>query len=78
MMIPVVFKDSNRKGYIMGLEGGSKVKSTGCSYRGLGFNSQHPFSGSQPPVSPVPEDLMPSSALHRDQVHTWQIDIHAD
>lgn len=34
-----------------------------------GFNSSHPHGSSQPPVTLVPEDLMPSSGLHRDQAY---------
>ena len=36
------------------------VKSIGCSSRGPEFNSQHPHGGSQPSVTPVLGDLMPS------------------
>ena len=39
---------------------GSMVKSTSCSSRGLGFNSQHPHGSSQLSVTPVPGDLTPS------------------
>ena len=42
-----------------GWRGGSAVKSTGCSSRGAGFNSQHPHGGSEPSVTPVPGDLDP-------------------
>lgn len=38
---------------------GSDVKSTVCSSRGPGFNSQGPHGGSQPSVALVPEDLKP-------------------
>lgn len=32
---------------------GSALRSTDCSFRGAGFDSQHPYRGSQPPVNPV-------------------------
>jgi hypothetical protein len=44
--------------------------------RGPEFDSQHPCGGSQPSITPVPEDLMPSSDLrpapstHMAQMHT--------
>lgn len=41
----------------------SSVKSTGCSPRGPRLNSQHLHGGSQASVTPVPWELMPSSAL---------------
>jgi hypothetical protein len=34
---------------------GSAIKSTDCSSRGLGFDSQHPDGGSHLPVTPVQE-----------------------
>ena len=51
---------------------GSGVKSTGCSYRGPRFNSLHPHGGSQPSITPVPGDPMPSSNLQGHQAHMWQ------
>ena len=48
-----------------GWRNGSGFKSTGCSCRGPGFDSQHPHGSSQVCASPVPGDLMPSSGLHR-------------
>jgi hypothetical protein len=39
------------------------VKNTVCSSRGPRFNSQHPHSGSQLLMTPVPGDLMLFSAL---------------
>lgn len=48
-----------------GQESHSVVKSTCCSHRGLEFRSQHPRRSSQHCVTPVPEDLMPSSGLCR-------------
>lgn len=35
------------------------VKSTGCSYRGSPFGSQHPYGGLQPSMTLVSENLMP-------------------
>lgn len=49
-------------------EDGRVVKSTGCSYVGTKFDSQHPHSDSQSPVTLVLRDLIPSSDLHRHQV----------
>lgn len=43
--------------------GGLVVKSTVCSSRGPGFDSSHLCGGSQPPVTPVPGDLLPASDL---------------
>jgi hypothetical protein len=43
-------------------------KSTGCSSRGPGFDSQHLHGGSQPPMTPVPGDLLAISGarvVHR-------------
>lgn len=45
-----------------GWRGGLKVRSSGCSYRGPSFSSQHPDSGSQPSVTPVTGDYLPSLA----------------
>jgi hypothetical protein len=47
------------------------VKNTGCSSKGSEFDSQHPYSGSQPSVTPVPGDLMSSSGLFGYQGHKW-------
>lgn len=49
------------------------VKSTDCSFRGPEFNSQHLHGGSQPSVSPGPEDLMSSSGLYGHCMHTVYI-----
>jgi hypothetical protein len=35
----------------------SMVKSTGCSHRGPGFDSQHPYGTQQSPAIPVPRAL---------------------
>ena len=40
-----------------GLRHGSAVVST---FRGLGFSPQHPHGGSQPSITPVPEDPVPT------------------
>jgi hypothetical protein len=42
---------------------GSVVKSTDHPSRGSGFGFHHPHGGSQPSVTPVPKDLIPSSDL---------------
>lgn len=55
-----------------------------CPYRGTGFDSQHPWCGSQRPVTPVPGDLTAVSNLcgyqaygtahtHRQNIHTHEI-----
>ena len=54
----------------------SAVKSILCSYRELRFNSQHPHSCSQPSVTLIPGDLMPSSVLQEYQVCTWYTYTH--
>lgn len=41
----------------------SMVKSSGCSCRGLGFESQRPHRGLKPSVAQIPRNLMPSSGL---------------
>jgi hypothetical protein len=46
------------------------VKSTCCSSRGTGFDSQDPHDGSRPSVAPVPGAPMPSSGLHGYQTYT--------
>jgi hypothetical protein len=45
---------------IAGARDGSVVKSTGCCFRGPGFNSQQPHSNSHLSVTPVPGNLTPS------------------
>lgn len=54
-----VKKTKNKTG---GWRDGSTVKSAWFC-RGLGFGSQHPHSGLQPPVTPVSRDLIRSSDL---------------
>lgn len=53
------------------------VKSSGCSYRGSGFCSQHLHGGSELSVPPVPGDPTPPSHLHGHQAHTWRADVHS-
>jgi hypothetical protein len=57
----------------------SAVKNTGCYCRGPGFDSQHPHSGSQVSITPVPEDPMPSFGFcrHCTYVIKRYIDIRA-
>ena len=52
------------------------IRSTGYSCRGHTFNFQHTHDGSQPSVTPVPRDLVPSSVLCRYCTH--MLHIHAD
>lgn len=51
----------------------SEVKSIGCSYRGPGFDFQHPYSGSQS----LYLLFQRIRYLHRNQAHTWRTDVHA-
>jgi hypothetical protein len=39
------------------------AKCAGCSFRRTEFNSQHAHGGSQPSITPVSGDLMPSPDL---------------
>jgi hypothetical protein len=48
---------------------GSVGKCTLCSFRGLGFGSQHPHDSSQPSKTPVPGNLVPSSGFCWHQVY---------
>lgn len=50
---------------------GSEVWSSCCSFRRPKFSSQHAHGGSQPPVTPVSGDPMPSSGLLRPQTCIW-------
>jgi hypothetical protein len=61
-----------------GWKDSSVVKTTGCSYRGLGFGSLHPHSILQPFIIPVPGDLMPFSGLLRPQAFMWYTYINAN
>lgn len=49
---------------------GSVVRSICCSCRGPEFDSQHLRDGSQPSVTPVPEDLTLPPELDRHVVYT--------
>lgn len=42
---------------------GSVVRSTVCSWRGLGFGFQHPYGSSQLPVTSIPGDWCPLASL---------------
>lgn len=54
----------------MGLEkDGSAVQNTGYSSKRTRFNSQHPYSGSQPSVTPVSADPNSFSGLHTSTRH---------
>lgn len=52
------------------------VKSTCYSPRGLELDSQHPSSGSQPFIAPVPATGHPLLASNKHQACTWFIDKH--
>lgn len=54
------------KTYIGGWRGGSAVKGTYSSFRGVVFGSQHPLGGSRPSITPDPEDPAPSSTPSSD------------
>lgn len=62
---------------VQGWKDGSVVKTTGCSYRGLRFGSQHPHNIVQPFIILVPGALTPSSGLLRHQVFMWYTNINA-
>ena len=49
------------------------VKSSCCSYRGPRFSSQHSHDSSQPSVTLVPGDQIPSSGLHGHYMHVVDI-----
>lgn len=60
-----------------GWKSGSVFKTTGCSYRGLGFGSLYPHSILQPLITPVPGDRIPFSGLLRHQALMWHTYINA-
>ena len=62
---------------VLGWRDGSVVKTTGCSSRRPKFCAQHPHGGPQMLVTPVPEDLIPSSGLCVHQAYTLCRDIHS-
>ena len=47
------------------------IKEHSSSYRGSRFNSQHPLVGSQPLITPVSWDAMPSFGLCKKQACMW-------
>lgn len=57
-----------------GLGRGLNSSSPGCSPEGLKFSPQFPH-GSKLSDAPVPEDVMPSSGLQRNQACKWWLDI---
>jgi hypothetical protein len=61
-----------------GQRDGSEFRSTYRSFRGPGFNSQHPNGSSQPSVTPVSGCLMTSSGLHGNytDIHACKTIIH--
>lgn len=52
------------------------MKSTCCSGRGLGFGSQNSHGSSQPSITLIRGDPVPSSDLYRHQACTWCTFIH--
>jgi hypothetical protein len=58
-------------------EGFSGVNPPCCLYRGCAFDSQHLPGGSQPSVTPVPEDLIGNSKLCWYEAPTWCLTVHA-
>ena len=54
--IPYIKELSCKNPIFQGWSHGSMVKSIGCSFRGPGFNSQHPHGSSQLSATAVPED----------------------
>lgn len=47
------------------------IKSTSCSCRQPGFNSQHPYDGLQPSLTPVLGDQWPPQVLGMHMVHIY-------
>lgn len=56
---------------------GLAVKSTNCSCRGPGSDSQHPHGSSQQSIIAVPKDLMTSFGICMHQTHMWYTYISA-
>ena len=54
-----------------------KTRELGCLFRGPEFNPKLPNGVSQPSMTPVPEDPMPSSDVLRHQPHRWYTVIYA-
>jgi hypothetical protein len=69
----ILYKDCSRRGW----RDNSMVKSTGCSSRGPGVNSQDPHGSSELSITSITGDLTSSVGLHRYQAHTWYTDIQA-
>jgi hypothetical protein len=63
MVVTSLCEHQDKKSVWTGVGGGSTVKSSGCSGRGPGFDSQHPHDYPQPYGTPTPGDLAPSSGL---------------
>lgn len=59
-----------------GRRDGSAAKSTGCSRREPGFDSQHTHDGLKPFVTPVLGELKPSSGFLGHQALERRTDIH--
>lgn len=68
----ILFKNSLRYQW-----DGSDVKSFSSPYRRPEFDSQHPHSGSQLPVTLVLGDQIPSCDLHRNKANTRWTHTHA-
>ena len=62
--------------YMRGWRDGSAVKSV-CSVLTPGFHSKHSHGKSQPSVTAVPGESMPSSDLCRHHAHSWCTCLHA-
>lgn len=63
---------------VRGWRDGSAVQITGCSSRGLRFDSQNPYGGSQLSVTLVSGDQTDCSGFLGHQASTWCSDIHTD
>lgn len=55
----------------------SVVQGFGCSATVPGLDSQNLYDDTQPFLTLVPGDLIPSSGLHECKVGTWYTDMHA-
>lgn len=61
-------------GKIKGKRDDPVVKTAGYSSRGPGYDSKHPYGGSQPSITPVPGRVTPSSGFCYYQGHMWHTD----